>query len=372
LTAFHVATSNEDRIMMQLLLEKGADIDVKDNVNGWMALHIAASNGNEAIVRFLLEKGTSVNMKDNKNGWTALYLAAAKADEAVSSALLEAGADIFLEDKTGCTILTRAILTGNLGIVKMFLDTLPGGQDLAIEFNVGSRERENLDLEQQLATLDIRLHHLCEMCSKINFSVLHEKEQCASTGCRYHVGDHWTDVRPFNTEYLEAHSLEYQHHASIDALRVSAQEGCHLCSLMAFCLQHSYERLSITGRESYPFGIEASNYSPAQGPGIVLVYHSSSKWTQKEELEVFCGDLFTVLPVTNIPSKRCSADGFRTGGALMGDGQVNTQAMFFARCVRPNHPVWGHKDLNEMDGSLLGQYPRIQSYMPGQVSPLDL
>jgi hypothetical protein len=102
---------------------------------------------------------------------------------------------------------------------------------------------------------------------------------------------------------------------------------------------------------------------------------------QKEEPEIFCGDLFTLLPVTNVPPKRCSERGFSGAGwDVQGGGQTdvdsyglaNIKALFYARCVRPNHPMWGHRDWDKVDASLVGGFQRIQSYMPGQVCLLWL
>ena len=47
----------------QLLLEKGADIESKDNF-GRTALTWAVRNGEEATVQVLLDKGAKVNAKD--------------------------------------------------------------------------------------------------------------------------------------------------------------------------------------------------------------------------------------------------------------------------------------------------------------------
>jgi hypothetical protein len=58
-----------------LLLEKGADIKVKNN-KGKTALHCPAANGYEAVVRLLLEKGVDIEAKYNNNGRTALHFAA--------------------------------------------------------------------------------------------------------------------------------------------------------------------------------------------------------------------------------------------------------------------------------------------------------
>jgi ankyrin repeat protein len=59
---------------VRLLLEKGADVEAKDN-SGWTALHYAARRGHEAVVRLLLEKGVDVEAKTS-NGWMALRGAA--------------------------------------------------------------------------------------------------------------------------------------------------------------------------------------------------------------------------------------------------------------------------------------------------------
>jgi ankyrin repeat protein len=67
--------------VVRLLLEKGADVEAKDN-NGGTALYRAAGSGHEAMVRLLLEKGADVEAKNN-NGWMALYRAAGSRHEAV-------------------------------------------------------------------------------------------------------------------------------------------------------------------------------------------------------------------------------------------------------------------------------------------------
>ena len=55
---------------MELLLDKGANIDDKDN-NGSTALTKAAFQGHKEIVELLLDKGANINEKDNY-GSTAL------------------------------------------------------------------------------------------------------------------------------------------------------------------------------------------------------------------------------------------------------------------------------------------------------------
>jgi len=128
----------------------------------------------------------------------------------------------------------------------------------------------------------------------------------------------------------------------------------------------------------FSLDMDGSMYGPAQRDGIVLVYHEPSKQSTKEELEVFCGERFTSLAISNVPPQRCSDPEFSEAvWAYAGNGRETgtslydlegIEPLFYAKCIRPNDPRMGYKKADEMDGSLLAGYPRIQNYMPGQVS----
>ncbi|XP_041824467.1 ankyrin repeat and SAM domain-containing protein 6-like isoform X2 [Melanotaenia boesemani] len=59
--------------VVQLMVEKNADIDKQDCVHGWTALMQATYHGNKDIVKFLLSQGANVNLR-SKNGYTAFDL----------------------------------------------------------------------------------------------------------------------------------------------------------------------------------------------------------------------------------------------------------------------------------------------------------
>uniref|UniRef100_A0A8C5TI70 SAM domain-containing protein n=1 Tax=Malurus cyaneus samueli TaxID=2593467 RepID=A0A8C5TI70_9PASS len=59
--------------LVQLLVEKKADIDKQDNVHGWTALMQATYHGNKNVVKYLLNQGADVNRRA-KNGYTAFDL----------------------------------------------------------------------------------------------------------------------------------------------------------------------------------------------------------------------------------------------------------------------------------------------------------
>ncbi|XP_056290487.1 ankyrin repeat and SAM domain-containing protein 6-like isoform X2 [Pseudoliparis swirei] len=59
--------------VVQLMVEKNADINKQDGVHGWTALMQATYHGNKDIVKYLLGQGADVNLRA-KNGYTAFDL----------------------------------------------------------------------------------------------------------------------------------------------------------------------------------------------------------------------------------------------------------------------------------------------------------
>lgn len=238
-------------------------------------------------------------------------------------------------------------------------DAPGGGLDLRVSASAETTSQRYLPLD------DAHPHQLCGLCSKIDFSpTLHGKDECASIGCRYLAID-YVDGRPLGGQ-VSTHSLEHRHYPSQEALRVSAGKGCHLCNLIIFGLQNASERLTYEGRNNYSLNLTASRYGPAQHNGeVTLVYHKSSKG--EEELEVFCKDLVTALPIATASPRKCSEEGFSEFGCG-DDGRVdspprvpaNARARFYAKCIR------GYKEESKVNEGPSG-FPVVSEYVPGQV-----
>lgn len=65
-TPLLVATRNHKSEMANLLIDAGADINAQNRRDGQTALHVAADHyGSEAIMNLLLSKGADKNIKDN-------------------------------------------------------------------------------------------------------------------------------------------------------------------------------------------------------------------------------------------------------------------------------------------------------------------
>lgn len=63
--AFYKATAQDNRILMNKLLNRGADIEYKDEETGLTALLVAAKSKHTRSVQFLLEKGANPVVHDS-------------------------------------------------------------------------------------------------------------------------------------------------------------------------------------------------------------------------------------------------------------------------------------------------------------------
>ncbi|KAL9045644.1 MAG: hypothetical protein Q9214_001346, partial [Letrouitia sp. 1 TL-2023] len=88
----HLAADFGLEIILEILLEQGADVTAKDS-NGENALHKAAKGGHKALVKALLGHGADV-MAEDRSGWTALHKAATSGSDEVVILLLQEGAII--------------------------------------------------------------------------------------------------------------------------------------------------------------------------------------------------------------------------------------------------------------------------------------
>ena len=101
-------------------LQKGAEIDAKDNYYGKTPLMVAVDRKNLDVVKFLIDKGADVNAKD-KNGMTPLILAVSYCQLDIVKFMLGKGADVNAKDKDGKTLLMLALNGGNLDVVKFLV-----------------------------------------------------------------------------------------------------------------------------------------------------------------------------------------------------------------------------------------------------------
>ncbi|WP_282043073.1 ankyrin repeat domain-containing protein [Winogradskyella flava] len=89
-----LSASKGNEAVLNYFIEKGADIDFQDK-NGYCALHFAAQNNEIEIMRVLLNKGANPNLRDSYGNtpiWTAIMNT--KDDFSIIKLLMENKADI--------------------------------------------------------------------------------------------------------------------------------------------------------------------------------------------------------------------------------------------------------------------------------------
>ena len=155
-----------DPAVCQVLIDAGADIEVKDE-DGRSPLLRASISGKPAVVKMLVEAGAGVRVTDNQGltclalascfgrtetvrylaglkevdvnylgdeGFTALHWAGQKNHPEVVQVLIDAGADIEVKDEEGYSPLLRVSKSGALNVVKMLVEA---GADVCVTDNKG-------------------------------------------------------------------------------------------------------------------------------------------------------------------------------------------------------------------------------------------
>ena len=132
-SALHEVVRNNDEDIAKLLIEHGADVKSTDN-NGVSILHDAALNGNLKMVRLLVERGADVNAKDDE-GLTVLHYAAQSKSLKTIQWLVDQGLDINEKTESGTTVLHYAAQSGSLKTVQWLVKQ---GLDINAKNNDGN------------------------------------------------------------------------------------------------------------------------------------------------------------------------------------------------------------------------------------------
>ena len=95
--------------IIELLLEKGADVNARHDATGFTPLALAARNNpTTAFAELLIDQGADVNARTS-SGWTTLMVCLRFNDfPEMVTLLIQSGADVNAKDKTGRTTLSFA------------------------------------------------------------------------------------------------------------------------------------------------------------------------------------------------------------------------------------------------------------------------
>ncbi|KAM4600623.1 NF-kappa-B inhibitor epsilon [Polymixia lowei] len=117
LTCLHLATLNRQHHLIDLLVKKGADLNIQEGTSGKTALHLAVELHDVPSVTLLLNKGANVDAA-MFNGCTPLHLAVGRQDATIAHRLCQSGADKMLRNMEDETALDLA--DGNDDILALF------------------------------------------------------------------------------------------------------------------------------------------------------------------------------------------------------------------------------------------------------------
>ncbi len=106
---------------MQLLVDRGAKINVSETRLGQTPLMWAAADGRPAIAKFLIERGADVNAA-SANSYTPLLFAAQRGDAEIARTLIDARADPQAKGKDGNTAFLIALVRGNEAVARLMLN----------------------------------------------------------------------------------------------------------------------------------------------------------------------------------------------------------------------------------------------------------
>lgn len=100
-TALYISIANKNIKMIRLLIDLGADLELKNNF-GHTALHRGFSTRDESIISLLISAGGNINATDNNNE-TILMKATSVSDKKLTEMILLHNADVTLKNRFGET-----------------------------------------------------------------------------------------------------------------------------------------------------------------------------------------------------------------------------------------------------------------------------
>lgn len=166
-----LACEINDTILISLLLDSGANVNIKDK-HGYTPLLYLVKHGETELTKILLAKGAEVNVQ-NEWGNSPLILASAYSHIAIVKLLLDAHADVNAQSKCGYTALIESSKLANKQITKLLLNA---GANVNLKNYNGNtalmeaRRRNNKEVVKVLIKAE----------SDLNFS-----NQCDSTALKY-------------------------------------------------------------------------------------------------------------------------------------------------------------------------------------------
>ncbi|XP_078594817.1 death-associated protein kinase 1-like [Branchiostoma floridae x Branchiostoma japonicum] len=118
-TSLHVASRHGHTKVVNLLIQNGADPEVRDR-EGLTSLHVASKHGQTEVVELLIRHGVELEPKDSEQS-TPLHLAAARGHTGTCELLIRSGAEVMVKNQDQPTTLHRAATGGHAGTCELLI-----------------------------------------------------------------------------------------------------------------------------------------------------------------------------------------------------------------------------------------------------------
>ena len=135
-TPLYHAAKNGHKEMVDLLLAKGAQVDVRRGFSGGTPLGYAAEEGHKEIAELLIAHGADVNAR-NSAGDTPLHYAAEIGRKDIADLLIARGANVNAKDNNGQTPLDIAMIRNRTNIAEL-LEARGADVSLHVVARIGS------------------------------------------------------------------------------------------------------------------------------------------------------------------------------------------------------------------------------------------
>ena len=120
-TALILAAEGSRSNFVEFALKAGANVNIAD-YGGYTAVQYATRNGNHVMLQRLIDAGADVNKANKVQGVTSLMEAISQNDPKCVNILIKAGANVNMADNDERTALIYAAVEGNTQCLKLLLE----------------------------------------------------------------------------------------------------------------------------------------------------------------------------------------------------------------------------------------------------------
>ena len=110
--------------VLKVLLDCGGDVN-KTNNYGRTPLFVVSMGGHVAAIKLLLGRGADISMAEDVGETSPVYIASARGEAEAAHVLLKAGANARVADSDGDTALHAAAKFGHLDVVRVLAERWP-------------------------------------------------------------------------------------------------------------------------------------------------------------------------------------------------------------------------------------------------------